>query len=153
VNDDEFLLRAYKGDEDAFRLGKAIIHIACVWDDLVDRDVPVTNEQINSLMWTMLVEMQLNPFYRKWSGVLQPLIQSSIINWHLSNLMEKEPGLSREIAHVARYSAGDTLIYMAMLIGGMPWALEIGPEFKKRLQKEGFAEYNEEMNAKYLTQG
>jgi hypothetical protein len=101
----------------------------------------------------MLVEMQVNAFYRKWSGMLQPLIQSSIINWHLSNAMEKEPGLSREIAHVARYSAGDILIYMAMIVGGMQWALEIGPEFKKRLQKEAFAEYNEEMNAKHLTQG
>lgn len=149
LSDKEFLVMAYLGNKDAVALAEAIIEIACVWDDLVDRDAPVSNEQINSMMWKALVSLPTNPFYAQHVATLMPLFQMSIMNWHMANQMEQTPGRSREIAHIARYAAGDVLIYMAAIIGGREHVDDIGPQFKMRLQQNEFAEYDAEMTAKH----
>jgi hypothetical protein len=147
MNDEQFLVFAMKGDMDAVRLVKAIVQVAGVWDDLIDKDKPVSDEDINTMMWNALVAIPTNPFYTKVGALLQPLFQVGILNWHLSNEMRKEPGRSREIAHVARYSAGDVALYMMALIGGVEWVRAHGAQMKLRMQREDFRRYDSEQEA------
>jgi hypothetical protein len=149
LTDDEFLNRAFKGNVDAINLGRNIISIGCTWDDLIDHDVQVTQERINRMMWAALVLIPTNAFYRSYMGLLQPLMQTAIINWHLSNQMEVKPGLSREIAHVNRYGGADILLFIAALIGGEEWAIEVGAELKLRMQRDTWKDYDAEMDRKH----
>lgn len=149
LSDSEFLLKVMRGDRDAAALALAIAKVAATWDDLVDGDVKVEPEAINQMMWMALVGIPQNRFYREHQDHLQPLMQMGIMNWHLSNELEAKPGIGREIAHVARYSAGDVIVYMAGLIGGLAWVREVGPELKLRLQRDSFGNYDREMEKKH----
>lgn len=149
LSDEQFIKVALCANHHAIQLAKLIVQVAGLWDDLVDRDVEVSNERINQGMWAMLSTIPLNPFYREHIESLQPVMQLGMLNWHFSNELEKTPGLSREIAHVARYSAGDVVIMMMGLLGGVDHARRLGPEMKLRLQRDCFANYNAEMEKKY----
>lgn len=151
-SDDEFLAMAMKGNWHAVDLARMLLNIARVWDDLVDKDKPVSNEQVNRVMTDALIRIPGNPFYRDVGHLLRPIMEMGIINWHLSNELCKQRGIAREIAHVARYSAGDVMIYMMALIGGHEWAIEHGAEMKLRMQRNDFASFDAEMEALHESQ-
>jgi len=149
VRDDEYLMHACRGNESAFHLCKLIIEISGTWDDLVDRDVDVPVEHVNRMMHAALISIPRNAFYRKHLTDLQPVIEQSIINWHLANSLEPKAGIGREIAHVQRYAAADILIYVTALCGGVSWAREVGPEIRLRCQRDCFLNYHAEMEKKH----
>lgn len=149
IDDTALWRRAFKGNEEAVVLASLLVQVASTWDDLADGDKKVEPEALHSAMWAMLVSIPLNGFYRAHLDELQPIMQQSIINWHLSNTMEKSPGRAREIAHVTRYAVGDVLLYMAAIIGGLAHVREMGPELRMVIQREAMADYEKEMEAKH----
>jgi hypothetical protein len=139
-----------KGNKDAIRLVQMLHQIVDVWDNLIDRDEVVADDEINEMMWNALVGIPGNQFYKDLGHLLRPVIEVGIINWKLANRMEAVEGRSREIAHVIRYSIGDVVIYMMRLIGGEGWASgDVGVEMRMRIQRDGLASFNAEMNSKY----
>jgi hypothetical protein len=148
MSDEEYMLHAMKGDELAVAFCKQIAFIASIWDDLIDRDKEVPAEDVNRMMQSAML-LASNPFYRANIDSFQPVMQQSILNWHIANTLEKEPGRAREIAHVMRYAAADIVVYAAALKGGMTWAREVGPELRLRCQKDTFENFDREMNAKH----
>jgi len=143
--DDEFLMHAVRGDESAFEFCKMIVKIASTWDDLVDKDKPVSTEDINDVMQMALLYLPNNQFYRRNVDSLLPVMQQSAINWHIANKLAEQQGIAREIAHVMRYAAADILVYAAALKGGIGWARVVGPELRLRCQKENYQAFDKEL--------
>lgn len=148
MKDIEYIHHAFQGNNAAIQLGMMIVKIADVWDNLIDGDVEVNNEDINQAFWYALVEIPRNPFYRAHVDELHPLFANGILNWHIANQLVKDAPDSKravEIAHVLRYSIGDVISHMAMLIGGVEWARKVGPELRMRCQRDTLENFSQEV--------
>lgn len=145
LGDREFFLHAYKGNEEAWRLTMALTYVVGLWDDLIDRDREISDDQAHRAMWAALVEIPGNVFYREYYAELGPLVRASIEAWKVSNAMQGTPGRPREIAHVARYMGAQIFVRIAAICGGHEWAVSVGPEIWLRAMRQDFAAFDREM--------
>lgn len=138
------MLYAFKGNQAAVDYVLMVAKVADVWDNLIDRDAPVSDEAINGAFWTLAIEIPGNPFYRAHIDDLRPVLATGITNWLIANKIERDetlPHRAIEIAHVIRYSIADAILMVALLVGGREWAAEVGTELRLRSQKSDLNEY------------
>jgi hypothetical protein len=136
--------RFFQGNEDAVNLALMVIHIADVWDDLIDRDSEVKAEDLNKAFLFATCAMPRNRFYRQHIEELLPVLELGVVNWLTANRFEAAGDRkSLEIANVIRHGIGDLFIHMARLIGGMQWGIEVAPEVKLLVQNDTLEEYLE----------
>lgn len=148
MTDREFMLYAFKGDAAAVDYILLLARVADVWDNLIDKDVPVSPLDINDAFWILSIEIPSNAFYRRHMDELLPVTKSGIANWMIATEIEKSPttNLALEIAHVIRYSIADLVVMAALLSGGREWAASVGPELRVRSQRSDMAEYLGSLN-------
>ena len=155
MNDTAFMLHAFKGNQSAVDFVLMLARVADCWDNLIDRDVPVTDEAINNAFWILAVEFPGNAFYRAHIDDLRPVMATGIVNWMTANSMECDDSLPHraiEIAHVIRYSVADVVMMVALLCGGREWAAEVGPELRLRSQRSDLNEYINSLGGSHATQ-
>jgi len=143
MKDRELMLYAFKGDQAAVDYVLMVVRVADVWDNLIDRDKPVSNEEINDAFWKMSVEIPRNAFYRAHIDDLLPVMATGILNWMAANSIERDRTERRaiEIAHVIRYSIADICLLAATLCGGLQWAEHVAAELRLRSQRSDLNEY------------
>ncbi len=144
MDDRSYMLYAFKGNQAAVDFVLMVARVADVWDNLIDKDVPVSDQAINDAFWTLAIELPGNAFYRAWADDLRPVMATGIINWMTANKIERGTSMDHraiEIAHVIRYGIADVAIMAALLCGGREWAAEVGPELRLRSQKSDLNEY------------
>lgn len=147
----QFLYEVVRGHPDATEFCILLIEILHVWDDLIDRDKPVSPEMINSTFWKSLIELPRNPFYQLHFHDLNPILSVAIQNWHAANSMEAtELDADKEIAFILRSSYADLVIKAAYLIGGYHWARQVTPRIRREVHKEGYVGYRHNL-AKQFT--
>jgi hypothetical protein len=123
------LQRWLVGNQAAVGFCLDIVAIAHIWDDLIDKDKPVTDDQINGLMFTALIGIQANPFYSQYRDDLRPVMASAICQWQTANELEKSDDTNdHDKAFVLRASILSIVQFCAMLIGGAKWAADCGVE-------------------------
>lgn len=138
----DLIRRAVQGNEQAFRFFTSLYNVLQVWDDLIDKDKPVGPEAVNMMMWTALIDIPRNPFYQANFNDLNPILMSSIVNWHGANTMEAtDSEADKEIAFITRSAYVDLLIQSALIIGGVQWAIQMTPEIRRLWHDEGLAGY------------
>lgn len=145
MNDIEFLTFAMRGDMDAVGLVMSVVKIADVWDNLIDKDKDVSDEDINQAFWLACVEIPRNPAFRRYQLDITSVFSMGIINWHVANKLQTGDDHAKQIAHVTRYSIADVSLYLATAIGGPEWAIEVGPELRLRSQKDKLENFLKEM--------
>jgi len=135
----------FRGNEDAVALAMMVIRVADVWDDLIDKDQEVRDEDITQAFTMTLCGMPRNRFYRQHMDEIVPMLELSVVNWLTANHFE-QGGERRalEIAHVIRHGVGDLFVHMARLIGGLQWAIEVAPEIKLVVHNDTLDEYLQE---------
>lgn len=147
MDDRAFMLHAFCGNQAAVEYVLMVARVADVWDNLIDRDVPVSDKDINDAFWTLAIELPGNQFYRTYMDDLRPVMATGILNWMTANKIERSPAGSPdehraiEIAHVIRYGIADVALMAALLCGGREWAAEVGPELRLRSQRSDLNEY------------
>jgi len=144
MDDRSYMLYAFKGNQSAVDFVLMVARVVDVWDNLIDKDKPVTDKEINDAFWTLAIEMPANAFYRHFADDLRPVMATGIVNWMTANKMERSKEINHraiEIAHVIRYSIADVALMAALLCGGHEWASEIGPELRLRSQRSDLNEY------------
>ena len=145
--DREALMRFFKDDRSAVDLALVIARISHIWDDLIDRDKPVSDDQINSAFWLALIEIPSNQFYQRYGDTLRPVMATAILNWHAANEFEKRGELAGlEIANAIRYSAADVMMLMAALTGGPEWGAKCAADIRLLCQKDRFVNYLKEQS-------
>jgi hypothetical protein len=135
-----------RDDEHAIDLALMYIHIADVWDDLIDLDQEVGGETINQMMWMALSGIPRNPFFRRFHDELLPIVEVAICNWVASDVLRSDIDnqKAQEIANVIRHGLSDLLIHMARLIGGPSWAMCVAPAIKLLAQNDTLTEFVKE---------
>jgi hypothetical protein len=142
MKDRDFMLHAFKGNQAAVDYVLMVARAADVWDNLIDRDAPVTDKDINDAFWLLAVEIPRNQFFQAFANDLLPVTATGILNWMTANGLERRAEhIAIEIAHVIRYSIADVVMLAALLCGGREWAAEVGPELRLRSQRSDLNEY------------
>lgn len=145
LTDDEFLRYAYQGNSDALRLGMDVIAIADTWDNLLDGDKEVSKEALNGAFIRALIDIPANPFFHEYALQLVPIFRAVIVNWFIANDYEAS-GSQKDLvaAHTLRYAPLDVLTNSIAIVGGIAWAAEVGPELRRRSQKDELGAYLKE---------
>ena len=97
-----------------------------VWDDLIDKDNKLTDEEINSAFTFLMVDMPLNPFYVLHQRDLAPMMNNIILKWHTANVFEKEKESGDvDKAYMLRAELYQLFVLCATLIGGREWGRDM----------------------------
>lgn len=137
-----------RGNRSAEEFLALISDIAHTWDDLIDKDVVATDEDIHEAFYAALVVLPRNEFYRANFDVLYPLVVSAIDNWRVANILEDtEDESDKRIAFISRSSYVNVALQVAHLIGGPRWVLEVGPSLRRFIHAEGWAQYLDSLEA------
>jgi hypothetical protein len=140
LENEEAVRRVCKGNTDAIRFLEDITDILHLWDDLIDRDKPLTDGQINAVMWKALVDLPRNPFYAANFHTLNILLMAAIVNWEVATKMERERGGQDDlhIAYILRSSYIDLVLGVAVILGGREHAVEMMLPARRLWHNEGF---------------
>jgi hypothetical protein len=145
MNSKEGKLEWFGGNEDALNVFRMLVDLAHTWDDLVDKDKPAGETEINNAFLICLVYLQANPFYRSIQEQVWPMWLSVVSAYETANKFEKDKdphGI--EIAHGLRYAAGHIIAYMVHVCVGAEKAKEVLPEVWKAVYFERYEEYRKE---------
>jgi purine-cytosine permease-like protein len=139
-------LEWFGGNQDALNLYHMFVDLAHTWDDLVDRDKPVSQDAINNAFLICLAYMPANPFYQQIQQAVLPMWLTVVSAYQTANKFEQdkdEHGL--EIAHTLRYAAGNIIAYAVHVCVGPEKAKDVLPDMWKTVVAERYADYKAEV--------
>ena len=115
-----------------------------LWDDLIDKDNELKDEEINDVFTFLMVDMPMNPFYAVNHREIAPMMNTIILKWHTANVFEKEKEVNDvDKAYMLRAELYQLFVLCATLVGGREWGREMSihiwrlyGESVKELKKE-----------------
>jgi len=140
-----FIHSALQGDVDAIDFCNIIFRASQVLDDLIDRDKPVTDDQIIATFWNILIDLPQNPFYRRHVDTLVPMMQVFLRDWMDATRLETMGDHEQNIAFVLRDTIGGLVIHVAALVGGYEWANTHAVSIRQHVFEDSLVAYKEEL--------
>ena len=138
-------LEWFGGNVDALNVFRMFGDLAHLWDDLVDKDVEVSEAAINNAFLICLVYLPANPFYRSIQAEVMPMWITVVSAYRTANQLERDKDAHGiEIAHGLRYAAGNIIAYVVHMCVGPEKAAEYMPDVWKTIFAERFDEYRKE---------
>jgi hypothetical protein len=138
-------LEWFGGNQDGLNIFRLLIDLAHIWDDLVDKDKVVSEDDINYAFSIALVHLPANPLYKHIQSQLTPLWITTINGYQTANAFEKaKDSHGLEIAHTLRYAAGNIIAYLVHLCVGPEQAKKHLPDVWKAIVVERFDAYRKE---------
>ena len=138
-------LEWFGGNAAAMDACNAIFRLSHIWDDLIDKDAPVSDAKINEAFVTALVYLPTNPFYRAIQLDIAPMWLSIVSAYETANQYErdKEP-FGLELAYMLRCAIGHIVAYAIHVCVGPEKTREFAPMMWKTIVNERFEEYRKE---------
>lgn len=118
-----------KGDEMAVAFAVDLIWLSHLIDDLVDRDVERSVEDVKLSFRKLLVDFPHNPFFKRWQVQLEPLISNAYLAWLSSTYLEKGDREERFSAFYIRNETLMVIFHCLLLCGGPEWVQANGSDF------------------------
>ena len=145
ISEQEFTYKACKGYQPAIDLCNQYFHVCQVWDDLIDKDRPLSDTEINNTFISALFEIPSNHFYRANFDYLKGVMFSGVIDWMDANDLEKGTDHQKMVAYTLRDNFNNLLIHCAYLIGGKAWMHEIRKQLRLDVYDESLDAYMESL--------
>jgi hypothetical protein len=139
-------LEWFGGNQDALNMYRMFIVMLHTWDDLVDKDNPVGEIDINHAFLIALAYLPANPFYQVIQRDILPMWLMVVSAYETANHFERvkdEHGV--EISHTLRYAAGNIIAYAVHICLGPDKAREVIPDVWKDMVSERYDEYKAEI--------
>jgi len=96
-----------------------------VWDDLIDKDKPVSNELISDAFQKAVIYLPINPFYNRNFTALYPHVAATVTAWQTANYLHQSKD-KEDLAHA--YTLRKLMINLVVecvrLLSGNDAALE-----------------------------
>ena len=138
-------LEWFGGNEYALQMYRMLVDLVHTWDDLIDKDREVSEQEINNAFLIALVYMPSNPFYRQIQEHVMPMWVTVLSAYEVANKFERDKDAhGLEIAHNLRFAAGHVVSYMVQACVGYEKSREIMPEIWKAIVDERFDDYRKE---------
>jgi hypothetical protein len=139
-------LREWVGDESAVRFFLDFSHFIEIYDDLVDRDKPISAEDINSALFAVLCYMPSNPFFLQHRLTLTPLIFTCINAWADANEFQSGTVSEKALAYGLKGNAVEVLLSIISITRGVEYMRSVSAEIRRIVMAhETFEEYLEEV--------
>jgi hypothetical protein len=136
----------FKEDEIAISFIEDLFQAWHIWDDLIDKDKPIADVDINKAFINAFIKIPRNQFYQINFGVLNPLMENAITSWLAANTLEATKE-NLEAAYELRNTYLNIIISCANIIGGVEWAATVAVDVQKNLKKnDSFKDYIAEFN-------
>jgi hypothetical protein len=136
------LRQALAGHSSAISFVETIVVVLHFWDDLIDKDRVLPDEEVNHAMWLALIELPRNDFYRRNFAELNPILRQAILNWHLATQVEREGSDDeRTMAFVLRSSYVDLISATLTLCLGVQTALPYIRKLRQHTHSETLEGY------------
>lgn len=137
--------KACCGNASALSLLSILMDTVETWDDLIDKDKPVEETDINRVFINLLFFLPQNEFFEKNKAYLMPVIMTCINAWLDSNAMQKSHLKHERMWAWALKQMGVELYgAMAFLTGGFAHMREIADEIRQLLAHEAFEDFEKE---------
>lgn len=141
TRDDNFN-RWLLGDVAAMQFVIQLSRIIETWDDLIDKDKPVTDSEINTAFITALFTINGNPFFRRHVDYLLPVIMTTINAWLDANdTQTSDDPDTRTLAFYLKDYGIEVFLQMAFLIGGYEHMRAVSKEMRTFLRNDTYSEW------------
>jgi hypothetical protein len=118
-----------------------------LWDDLIDKDKPVDQKDINDAFYTVFVKLPRDQFYNQHFSLFNPIIETTILDWFSANELEATLKIDAlRQSYVLRCSAQQLIVMAARIVGGVEWATAVNTEL--RMMGDTWNEYAEKHGVK-----
>lgn len=134
-------LNEWIGDPNAVAFLLDIFNIGEIWDDLIDRDKPVADDDINTAFYTALITLPNNPFYRAYQAQLQGVMVSGIHAWLDANKLEQGDHNDRAYAYVLRVWYMELITLVAQLLHGFDYVRRVSVDIRHFFTHETLEQY------------
>lgn len=141
---DELFNEIYKGNEQAKQLSFDLIQVSQTWDDLIDKDIEVSDDQINSAFIKSIFEMQANPLWHQMGMAYHVL--NVYLRWRDATIIERSQHSDDDLNKCYMLRAGmyDLFVLIAYFLFGDEWAKIAGPVVR-RFYGETLEDYKKEI--------
>ena len=113
----------------AFILGFAD---ACeLFDDIIDRDKPIEDAHAVRVLFSLLTELPLNPFFDRFKHQLIPIVITGINAWLDSNTLERGSKNDQVFAYVLRDWYMEFVSYVIYLVRGKEYMREVSMDVRR----------------------
>jgi hypothetical protein len=118
-----------KGDKQALLFCLDLLYVAHLWDDLIDRDVERTGEDINQGFIKSLAGIPNNPFYQQCMPALLPMMYNALCMWLEANELKKGNKDQKVTAFTLDNAVIEIIHFCILIKGTIDWAREVSSEF------------------------
>lgn len=133
------------GNQDAINFLNCFFDAVELWDDLIDKDVPITDEHVNRVFISLMFALPANRWFVANYAYYQPLIMASINGFHDANEMCKSDKKHlRNLAFHIRNFGIELHIATAFLIGGFEHMRTVSREIREFYAFETFEEWEQD---------
>jgi hypothetical protein len=137
--------RWFLGNELAISFINQLFLAVELWDDLIDKDVEITDERINQVFIMLMFGLPSNDWFIVNRAHYLPLIMTSINGFHDANQMAKSENKKlRNLAFHIRNLGIEIHIATAFLIGGYDHMRNVSSEIREFFAFEAFEEWETE---------
>ena len=132
----------YQNDTEAVRVSMELVQMLHVWDDLIDKDVKISNQEINAAFVAALCEISGSWL---WDANAAALARVAFLKWQTANYFEANSADENQklMSFVFRAGFIDLFYYFAYKMYGMEWVQHVGPAIAS-WYGEDFAKYERE---------
>lgn len=134
---DELIELSANGNKDAKRYMYDFTYVVRIFDDLIDKDYPVSDKQIYRAFFIAMGDLWLNPFFVRNSRLLIPMHIMSCNTFFDSNAwMNDKDKLKRIYAHVIKDFVNELFGMVAFLTGGYNHMRKISLKMREDLLED-----------------
>lgn len=117
-----------------------------LFDDMIDRDKPLEDDHIVRVLFKVLTEIPLNPFFDRFKNQLIPIIITGINAWLDSTALENGSDNDKVFAYVLRDWYMEFVAYVVYLTRGRDYMRDTSMEIRQFFtHHETLEEYKEKM--------
>lgn len=117
-----------------------------LFDDMIDRDKPLEDDHIVRVLFKVLTEIPLNPFFDRFKSQLIPIIVTGINAWLDSTALENGSDNDKVFAYVLRDWYMEFVAYVVYLTRGRDYMRDTSMEIRQFFtHHETLEEYKEKM--------
>lgn len=138
-------LMAWLGDASAVQYVQMVGEASEFFDDLIDKDKPISDSWIVSMMYKLLIDMHVNPFFARYKNELVPIMSVAINAWLDANSLERGTDTQVSRAYVLRDLTIEILLHSIQLMRGRDYMRAVSLEVREFFLHESLDEYKESM--------
>lgn len=144
---DALRVECCSGNPKALAFLATVMDVVEIWDDLIDRDKPVSDSEVHHAFLSCLYTLPSNDFFLQHRGYLLPVLMTCINAWMDANELEKSSdSTAQATAWYLKQMGVELYCAVAFLTGGFDHMRKLGPRIRWTLRHEDLPTFLKEHN-------